>query len=163
MGILNKLLGRNEHSHEESLDDSSRPYYDQCQREIKANTPEGWNAEVRTVSNIGGITACCQASTSLDDLLATIPAKINGWHHAPFMGSFGYDMTLGEPWSTSEGPQSGARIMMVWSNDKTSMYVWSHYKHYKEAIDLAQSIIDQARSGYLKVKDALPADLPGSW
>ncbi len=162
MKLLDKLLGIGNKPGCEDLE----ALYNQCQREIEANTPEGWDGKV--VEMTDGI-SYCYAEHSLEGLLATIPARLQGgWIHAGYdcNGFFGYKMTCGQPWRanwripTADGDITthrfgGAEIAMRHEdNGKTHIGVSSHPSHYKEAISLAQSIVDKALSGYLKLEEA---------
>lgn len=143
-------------SDKQDLEDLDLLYAD-CQREINANTPEGWDAKV---VNTERIKPYCFATFSLEGVLATIPVMTSSWSHASLInGFFGYQMIGGHPWLEARVRKSGAQIAMRRSDGRTSISVYSHFTHYKEAIDLAQSIVGQARSGYLKLNDASAAQL----
>lgn len=116
-----------------------------CQQEIKAHTPEGWAADIDVIGRF------CHASNSLDGLLTTIPVMTRDWSHARLInGFFGFDMIGGHPFGVRTR-ESGASIYMHYSEGRTTVDVWSHPVHYKEAIDLAQLIVSQAHNGYLRL------------
>lgn len=155
MRLLAKLRGQSgKHGCEGSLEDLAL-LYENCQLKIGSNTPEGWKAEVVKMND--GV-SYCYAETSIEGILATIPVMTRSWGQGSFInGYFGYKMIGGHPWRKRTGPHDevgGARVTMIRENDRTSLHVYSHHLHYKEAVELGQSIVDHARSGYLKVNDA---------
>ncbi len=125
--------------------------YRMCEYQVK-NTPPGWNAEINVT--YGG-KPHCHAARTIDGLIETIPAKADGWLHGAFInGYFGYKMIGGSPWSKRPAnSDSGARVTLRHSGDskKTEISVVSHPDDYQLAINFAQSLVEDALSGRLKV------------
>ncbi len=121
--------------------------YRMCEFQVHNNTPDGWDAKINVMPDGEPY---CFTRKSIDGLIDTIPAENPDWQHGEFInGYFGYKMIGGCPWR--KGRDSGGQVTLRHDSGKTSIAVSSHPDEYKFAMMFAQSLVDDAKSGRLRI------------